>query len=191
MHPICFLIAWYIGGFIPYVILTSFHLWYNELDGASNGILKNIHNAIGIICFFAGPLEVATKQSVITGNTELRVWLALLTVVFATTSHTQDFRDMEGDLAAGRRTIPLVFGDLQSRIFVAVAVALWTPAASMLWGGLWKEGALAYTAGAAVVGNLFLNRSSEGDILSWKLWSVWVLGLVMIPFLADHSTFVP
>ncbi|KAI0865657.1 UbiA prenyltransferase family [Xylaria cubensis] len=194
MHPICFFIAWYIGGFIPYIVLTSFHLWYNELDGASNGIIKNIHNAVGIICFFGGPLEVATKHSVITGNTELRVWLALLTAAFATTCHTQDFRDMKGDLAAGRRTIPLAFGNIQSRILVAVAIAMWTPLASLLWGGLLKEAVLAYIAGAAVIGNLFLNRSTEGDILSWKLWSIWVLGLVMIPFLktrADHGTFVP
>ncbi|KAI0197373.1 hypothetical protein EV127DRAFT_476463 [Xylaria flabelliformis] len=194
MHLICFFIAWYIGGFIPYIVLTSLTLGYNELDGASNGISKNIHTGVGFICFFTGPLEVATEHSVITGNTELRIWLALLTAAIATTCHIQDFRDMKGDLAAGRRTIPLAFGNIQSRILVAVTIAMWTPTASLLWGGLLKEAALAYIAGAAVIGNLFLNRGTEGDIFSWKLWSIWVLGLVIIPFLkarADHGTSVP
>ncbi|KAI1120960.1 UbiA prenyltransferase family [Nemania abortiva] len=182
MHPICFLIASIMGGFSPYIILTLFHIWYNELDGASNGILKNIHNAIGFSCFFTGPLEVVTQHSVIQANRRIKIWLALLTAIFATTSHTQDFRDMEGDRIAGRRTIPLVFGDTQSRRFVALAVTIWTNVACWFWEVGWIEGAWSMFAGALVVLNLLLYRSREGDVLSWKLWVVWVQGLIFLPF---------
>ncbi|KAI2642036.1 UbiA prenyltransferase family [Xylaria nigripes] len=180
MHPVCFLICAVMGGFIPYIILTLSELWYHELNGASNGILKNIQNGIGLMCFLVGPLEVATQHSVISGNWQLKGWLAFITAVIATTSHTQDFRDMEGDAAVGRRTIPLVYGDTASRIFIAVAAAIWTPAACYLWG---RQGISAYISAALLVGNLFLNRSKEGDSLSWKLWwSVWVASLALIPY---------
>jgi 4-hydroxybenzoate polyprenyltransferase len=183
MHPVCFLIALRIGGFIPYMILTFFHLWYNELGGASNGILKNIHNAVGFSCFYIGPLEVATQHSVIRAGQVIKIWLTVLMAIFATTSHAQDFRDMEGDRAASRRTIPLVFGDIQSRVFIALVVPIWTTVACWLWEVGWIEGVCVTFTGATLVVSLLLCRSRAGDALSWKLWVVWVQALIMLPFL--------
>ncbi|KAI1264451.1 UbiA prenyltransferase family [Xylariaceae sp. FL1019] len=183
MHPLCLLIAWSLRSFIPYVVLTSFHLWYNELGGASNGVLKNIHNAVGIICFFTGPLEVATQHSILDANSNFKAWLITLTAIFATTCHTQDFRDMSGDRAAGRQTIPLMLGDVPCRVLTAVAVVIWTVAARVLWGQEWQLMVCADVSGLVLIANLLLNRTTKADILSWKLWSVWVFGLIIIPCL--------
>ncbi|KAI0413546.1 UbiA prenyltransferase family [Xylaria grammica] len=187
MHPLCFLVALSFGGFTPYVVLTLFHLWYNELGGASNGILKNIQNAVGFCCFYTGPLEVATQHSIMNSNRQGKVWLAILAAIFATTSHAQDFRDMEGDRAAGRRTIPLVFGETPSRVCVVLAVAIWTPMACCFWEVGWKQAAWSVVAGILMTLNLLLYRTRQGDALSWKIWVVWVQGLMMIPFLRAYS----
>ncbi|KAI1134210.1 hypothetical protein F5Y05DRAFT_239187 [Hypoxylon sp. FL0543] len=119
-HPFCLVIASTMGGLVPYSILTIFHVWYNEFGGASNGILKNIINAVGIACFLAGPLEVVTGHSVLAGKREAAMWLILLMGAFATTSHTQDFRDVDGDRAAGRQTLPLVIGNLPARVLTVL-----------------------------------------------------------------------
>lgn len=185
MHPFCLFVASVFGGFWPYLILTMFHVWYNEFGGASNPILKNVHNGVGICCFFAGPLEVATKRSIFSGNGDAAAWLMILMGAIATISHTQDFRDMKGDKIAGRRTIPLVLGDLRARILVVLAVVLWTQVACIFWAAGWRDASFGYIAGVAMVTNLLLDRSKRGDIRSWRLFAVWLQSLVLVPYLKN------
>lgn len=48
-------------------------------------------------------------------------------------AHIQDLRDIEGDMAAGRKTMPLVFGDSISRwiiTFLLMPTSFW-----VLWRG--------------------------------------------------------
>lgn len=188
MHPLCFLVGLKIGGFWPYVILVTFHVWYNEFGGASNPILKNVHNGVGVCCFLAGPLEVATGRSVFSGKGDAAIWLLILTATLATACHTQDFRDVEGDKAAGRRTVPLVIGDLPARLLVAIMALVWTLVACVFWG-VWREGILPLAAGLIMVGNLFLRRNRMGDIHSWRLFTVWLQALVAVPVLKSYRSY--
>lgn len=181
MHPFCFVIAIYIGGFVPYAVLTFFHVWYNEFGGAANGVVKNIFNGIGIGCFFAGPLEVATGYSVFSGKAEGAIWVGILMATFGATSHVQDFRDMQGDRAANRSTIPLVVGEMTARVLAIAAVGFWTEVACQFWSAGWLQRALPYATGAVLVANLLLDRTHDGDVRAWRLWSVWVLSLFLLP----------
>ena len=188
LHPLCFLVARTVGGFWPYVILVSFHVWYNEFGGASNPVLKNVHNAVGVCCFLAGPLEVATESSVFAGTGSAAVWLLILAATLATACHAQDFRDVEGDRAAGRRTVPLVIGDLPARILVAVMAVLWTLVTCVFWDA-WREGVVPAVAGLVLVGNLFLRRHRMGDIHAWRLFTVWLQALVVVPVLKSYRSY--
>ncbi|KAI0173599.1 UbiA prenyltransferase family [Hypoxylon sp. FL1284] len=181
MHPWCLAVGLTLGGVVPYIVLTAFHVWYNEFGGASNGILKNLLNAVGIICFFAGPLEVATGHSVLSGDGNGMMWLCILTTIFATTCHVQDFRDVDGDRAAKRQTLPLVVGDMTARIFAVIGVVGWTEIACRFWKVGWATHLGCALLGATMVGSLLADKSQKGDHRTWRLWSLWIQGLVMLP----------
>ncbi|POS70194.1 UbiA prenyltransferase [Diaporthe helianthi] len=172
------------GGLLPCVFEAFFCLWYNEWGGASDPYLKNILNGLGFACFFAGPLEVATGHSVLSGDQQTFQWLLLLAGAITTTAHAQDFRDMEGDSATNRKTVPLLIGDLNARLVLAGGVAGWTVLACWFWGvGLaeWRVGSVSWVAGTIVAGRFFRDRTRAGDRLSWKLFPAWLLGLFVLP----------
>lgn len=181
MHPLCLAIAIHVGGFAPYAVLTFFHVWYNEFGAASNGLLKNLFNGVGVGCFFAGPLEVATRRSVLAGDAQAALWVGLLMAAVATTSHVQDFRDMRGDRAAGRCTVPLMMDEMAARVVAVVGAGGWTELACRFWAAGRLQSAAPWAAATLMMANLLLDRNHAGDVRAWQLWSVWVLGLVLLP----------
>lgn len=183
VYALVLAVASTVGGEIPCLVELALCVWYNELGGATNPFLKNILNAFGLACFFAGPLEVATGHSVFNaaGDGKVAGWLLIIALAITTTSHIQDFRDIEGDKISHRRTIPILLGDGKARLVVAVGIPAWTAVACWFWGVGWKGSVPAWTAGAVTVGNLLRNRTREGDCLSWKLFPLWLLGLFVLP----------
>ncbi|KAI0529924.1 hypothetical protein GGR58DRAFT_495168 [Xylaria digitata] len=181
MYPVVLLISYHWGGMIPCLLEAFSCLWYNEWGGASDPFLKNLLNGVGFGCFFAGPLEVVTGFSIFTGGGNAAIWLGILSACITTTVHTQDFRDVKGDLAAGRKTVPLVIGDVVARILVAVGVVAGTSVACWFWDATWMQILLAAVIGGTVVCNLFWDRTVAGDAFTWKLWPAWILGLFLLP----------
>lgn len=182
MYPIVFtLVSLRLGGLFPSVMEMSLCLWYNEAKGSSNAFLKNVLNALGLVCFFAGPLEVVTGHSVFCGDMRAATWLLILACAIMSTSHAQDFRDLEGDKAAGRVTLPLLIGDMNARFLLAFGIVFWTAVACWFWEVGLVDSSAAWLAGAAVVFNLFRDKTHEGNTRSWKLFPCWLLGLFLLP----------
>ncbi|KAI2468303.1 UbiA prenyltransferase family-domain-containing protein [Annulohypoxylon bovei var. microspora] len=183
MYPVVLSVAFTTGGMIPCLLEMVFCLWYNEWSGAANPFIKNILNGLGFASFYSGPLEVATGRSVFAGGGEAAIWLAILATSITFSSHLQDFRDMDGDRAAGRRTVPLTIGDINARLTCVLTIFASNSVACWFWGSGWIDGILAWVAGVAIMGNLLLDRTTKGDIFSWKLFPVWMLGLFLLPIL--------
>ncbi|KAI1377876.1 hypothetical protein F4677DRAFT_453652 [Hypoxylon crocopeplum] len=162
MYPVVIMVSLVVGGQIPCFMGVLFYIWYNELGGAANPFYKNLLNGLGLASSFSGPLEVATGHS-----------LAILAAGVTTMIHLQDFRNMDGDKAAGRDTVPLVVGDKNARVIV------------LLRNAGWLEGSMAWVAGVIMVGNLFYDQTREGDSFSWKLFPVWFVGLFLLPLLVE------
>jgi 4-hydroxybenzoate polyprenyltransferase len=186
MYPVIFAISGTMGGTAPCVLEAFCCLWYNEWNGASNPILKNLLNGMGFACFFAGPLEVATKRSVLSDDRKAFMWLLVLAGAISTTVHAQDFRDIDGDRVSGRRTVPLLIGDDNARAVLALGIIGWTALSCWLWdlGSAerpWLSGIPACVAGAIVVWAFYRSRTREGDRRSWKLYPLWLVGLFLIP----------
>lgn len=181
MYPIVALVSLGLGGLVPSVIEVGLCLWYNEAKGSSNAFLKNVLNALGLACFFAGPLEVVTGHSVFCGDMKAATWLLIIACAIMSTSHAQDFRDMEGDRAARRVTLPLLIGDTNARLLLAFGIVFWTAVASWFWEVGLLGSLAAWMAGAAVVFNLFLDKTHAGDARSWKMFPCWLLGLFLLP----------
>ncbi|KAI1482287.1 UbiA prenyltransferase family-domain-containing protein [Daldinia eschscholtzii] len=188
MYPVIILVSSAVGGMVPCVAQAFFSLWYNELGGAADPFLKNLINGLGYGCFLAGPLEIVTRRSVFSEGGKAAIWLGVLAAIIATISHTQDFRDMEGDKAAGRSTIPLIVGDNTARVTVLLGVACWTGVTCWYWGAGWTESLIAWISGGLMVGNLFYDRTVEGDSASWKLCSAWLLCLMLLPVFCGMKT---
>ncbi|KAI1775444.1 hypothetical protein F4818DRAFT_451743 [Hypoxylon cercidicola] len=150
MYPVVLLVALCVGGLVPCLLEALFCLWYNEWCGASDPFLKNLLNGLGFACFLAGPLEVATGHSIFSGGCTAAIWLGILTGCITTTSHTQDFRDKEGDKFIGRDTVPLALGDYYARMIVALGVVGWTSVAGWYWRAGWSEVAMSWVVGGCV-----------------------------------------
>ncbi|RWA03444.1 hypothetical protein EKO27_g11662 [Xylaria grammica] len=173
MYPVVLLISYHWGGMVPCLLEAFSCLWYNEWGGASDPFLKNLLNGVGLACFFAGPLEVVAGRCIFTGGGKAAIWLGILSACITTTVHTQDFRDVKGDLATGRRTVPLVIGDVPARILVAVGVVTGTGVVCWFWDATWLQISLPAVIGgtvpAGIAEKLFgttLRSSSSGD---WPL----------------------
>ncbi|OTB19796.1 hypothetical protein K445DRAFT_52486 [Daldinia sp. EC12] len=188
MYPVIILVSSAVGGMIPCVAEAFLCLWYNELGGAADPFLKNLLNGLGYGCFLAGPLEVATRRSIFSEGGKAAIWLGVLAAIITTISHTQDFRDMEGDKAAGRSTVPLIVGDSTARAIVLLGMVFGTGVVCWYWEAGWTESMIAWTSGGLMVGNLFYDRTVEGDSASWNLCSAWMFCLMLLPVFCGMKT---
>ncbi|RAH39838.1 UbiA family prenyltransferase [Aspergillus brunneoviolaceus CBS 621.78] len=180
MYPAMFVISGTMGGVAPCLLEAFSCLWYNEWNGASNPLLKNLLNGIGFACFFAGPLEVATNSSVLSDDMKAFTWLLVLAGAITTTVHAQDFRDIDGDRATGRRTVPLLIGDENARSALAVGIIAWTALSCWFWDvgsaeRSWLSCLPACVAGTIVVWGFYWSTTREGDRRSWQIYPLWLI----------------
>ncbi|KAI0482563.1 UbiA prenyltransferase family [Xylariaceae sp. FL0804] len=184
MYPVALGVALATGGLAPCLLEAALCLWYNELGGSGDPFLKNALNGLGFACFLAGALEVFVgggRSVLFAGGGRAARWLAVLAAAITCSSHLQDFRDVEGDRAVGRRTVPTVLGGTASRVQCALAVAASNLVACWFWDARWHYSAGAWGAGFAIAANLLGNRTRRGDVLSWRLFPLWMLGLFIVP----------
>jgi 4-hydroxybenzoate polyprenyltransferase len=180
MHPLILLLSIALGGLGPGLTIVTLTFLYNDGGGSANPWAKNLINGPAMVSFLAGPLEVATGHSVLESRIA-SVWLLLLVGAIATTCHMQDFRDVEGDRAAGRKTLPIAIGDAKARALAAVGITGWTVGACLFWGAGGMGLSLAATAGTVLMGNMLWDRTRVGDRRTWKLFPFWMLGLYLLP----------
>lgn len=184
-RPTVLLISLRLGGLAPSVSIILLSYVYDERGAALNPITKNLINGLGIGSYFAGPFEVVTRRSILSGNGGAALWLLLIMAAIVTTSHAQDLRDQEGDMAAGRETLPNMVGDMNARLLAMAGIIGWTCVAASYWGLGWIKGGTLGIAGILMAGNMLLNKTREGDMLTWRLFPLWMLSLFLMPVWAS------
>ncbi|KAI9368474.1 UbiA prenyltransferase family-domain-containing protein [Aspergillus egyptiacus] len=186
MYPTILAVSYTVGGVGPCLVGAFLTLWYNEWHGASDPLLKNFLNGLGFACFFAGPLEIATKSSVLAGDMKAFMWLLVIAGAIATAAHAQDFLDIEGDRASGRKTVPLLIGDANARSALALGIIGWTALSCWFWdlgsaGRSWRSCIPACVAGTIVISGFYWDKIREADQRSWKIYPIWLVGLFLMP----------
>lgn len=181
MYPVTLSITLTFGGAFPCLFHAALSVWYNEFGGDSTPWTKNLLNGFGIASFFAGPLEVASGHSIFAGTGKAAWWLLIIASAIATTVHCQDFRDVEGDRAAGRDTVPLVMGDVSARAMVVVGTIFWTHISCLFWESSYTARLSGWGTATIMLLNLLVRRHKDGDVSLWKLYAFWLLGLFLIP----------
>jgi hypothetical protein len=97
--------------------------------------------------------------------------VALSAGIILTTIHTQDFKDMMGDAAIGRVTLPIAYPDL-SRVATALFLIAWSWGVSRTWR---LDDVMAAVMGilALVVGVNFIARTNaRADKVSFYWYNV-------------------
>jgi hypothetical protein len=113
-----------------------------------------------------------------------RLSIAISTAVFATTIHTQDFKDEEGDRLTGRMTIPIVSPQV-GRASVLPLLSIWSIALSFVWQLSWACTVLLLCFSVLIGGRFLLLRSRTADQTSFLLYNVSP-DLSMHPFCAER-----
>ncbi|KAJ7615482.1 UbiA prenyltransferase family-domain-containing protein [Roridomyces roridus] len=132
--------------------------------------IRNAVNAAGFAAFEVGATLVA-------GYTASRLdHIAVISVaisggIFATTIHAQDFKDVDGDRAIGRRTIPIVLPSI-ARWTVIIPLTLWSLGLAFVWE-LDLIAALVFVSLAISVGTQYLRSTSvRGDQVGFYWYNV-------------------
>ncbi|KAH8844232.1 hypothetical protein MCOR27_007170 [Pyricularia oryzae] len=200
---IALLVSHMLGAFVPTATLLVLTFWYNDLGGADHPILKPFLNGVGFPCFLVGALQVALNPAPWSASGETPVpevmsllwrWVAVVSGAIFLTINIQDLKDVAGDAAAKRRTVPIVIGDAPTRWIVALPLVACSVATPLLWGipelgpSPWLEGVkvvLAYAPmmvlGVVISVRTLLLRTVEDDNASFTLWCVWLVSLYCLP----------
>lgn len=114
-------------------------------------------------------------------------WLGVVAAVIVTTVQMQDSPDRRGDVARGRKTMPLVYGEELTRWISALPVICWSFVCPMLW----KVAVVGYIApvsmGVLLGIRIIRCRPVAADQLSWKLWCWWMATLLVLPIHVDFD----
>ena len=179
-------ISWILGALPPCLGLIALGFWYNRYGGAdANWIIRNIINALGYISFVTGAITVAAKTPHWTslGYT----WLGTIALIICTTVQIQDLMDQEGDVARGRKTMPLEIGDGECRIISAVTVLLWSLLIVRFWqltaASLWLPIAL----GVTIAYRCLRLRTVESDSMTFLIWNLWIISIYAAPLLSPSA----
>ena len=98
-----------------------------------------------------------------------------------TTMHLPDFKDQAGNRERGRRTIPLVLGDLLALWMSALFIVVWSWVCLLFWDAPgWLSLALVLF-GSWIALRVVRKRSHQADSRSWRLWSLWTAALYTLP----------
>lgn len=104
--------------------------------------------------------------------------------VIFTTIHAQDFPDYDGDLAEGRRTLPILYPE-GARLYMAAILVAWSAALTMLWN-LGPVCSVIYIAAGSFIAWRFYTkrgynkrgvRYDEKTLVS----QIWLLCAVILP----------
>ncbi|KAG1837950.1 UbiA prenyltransferase family [Suillus tomentosus] len=154
--------------------LEALSIWYNEFGGDRTWLSKNLLTAIAYTILELGTTIVLGSSM----DNILARAAAFNFVMFATTIHAQDFKDEEGDLLAGRRTLVTLFPTF-ARMSMTIGIPLWSLCLSRLWE-VDIFCSLAFMAYGTIVGARFMvYRTASAHEQSCKLYSLW-FGLVHI-----------
>jgi 4-hydroxybenzoate polyprenyltransferase len=131
--------------------------------------------AIGVIAGLAPAWELVAPLT-----PDAWRWIIFLACVILPLIATQDLRDTAGDRAIGRRTFPIVFGELPTRIIlcccftllpVVVYVSLMLPARNS-WGAMLCTIVLTILS-LSIAARIVLCRSRQADHCTYTLFTYW------------------
>ncbi|MBD6619160.1 prenyltransferase [Komarekiella sp. 'clone 1'] len=103
-------------GVLEWALLWQlFTFLYHFAGWDKNWFTKGLVIGVGAVAELAAAWEIVTPITPIAWR-----WIFMMGVFWTTLVAVQDFRDMEGDRAIGRKTLPMVIGETASRVILCL-----------------------------------------------------------------------
>ncbi|KAL4748734.1 hypothetical protein BDW72DRAFT_214562 [Aspergillus terricola var. indicus] len=167
-----------VGGESALILLLTW--MYNDLRGGDE-LTRDFIIAFAYDLYLASSLRIGLSATTSCQDFAFSTigyqWRAIIGGVILTTMQIQDLRDLVGDRRRGRKTWPLVLGDM-CRWWIAGCVMVWTVSCILFWGPPSGMAAAAVLLGAWV-GVCVVLRT--GDVRAWRWWCLWQLALYSMP----------
>ncbi|KAF9018356.1 hypothetical protein BDZ89DRAFT_1094109 [Hymenopellis radicata] len=180
--PACVVLSyWYspavLGASVAISLLTVI---YDEFGAHSHHwITRNLVNAAGVASFEWGATLVAGADCALLTDVSLCA-IYISSGVVATTIHTQDFKDVEGDKVNNRRTFPIRH-PVASRCSVLIAVMGWAALLVPMWC-LGLCFGLPFAGLSLLVSLRFLVlRTRADDEVSYYWYNIWLSSVHLLP----------
>ena len=178
-------ISLYTGAAEETVLLTCLNWMYNELGGSDeNFIVRNLLLGATYSGYCSGAVKVATAPR-FSMNRAAYKWIAVIRGVIFTTMQVQDLKDQPGDNARGRKLAPLVLGDSVARWSIAIPILIWSAVCPAFWSLPFSSSAVSIVLGLIVACRAILSRSVQADRTTWRIWSLWLTSLYLLPLMKD------
>ncbi len=149
--PICFVLSCAFRVPLDCLVIHIGNICYHDFGVASHWVGKNLVNGLGLAAFNGGASMIMHRASspllcnrapfVLnqtppdyspTGSASRRDIQILNFLLISTTIHAQDFRDVVGDHATGRLTIPLAY-PRASRLSMLILLPAWSLFLCLFW----------------------------------------------------------
>lgn len=190
----CVLMLLYLAVGCAFDVLMPTLLWlglslYHNIGRARHWVMKNaVCNGLGAFAQIWSSWQLVLLPDKSNNDSSHRMpglYISLVVGIWvAATAHVQDFRDYAGDLASGRKTLPIVIGDERARILTVAVLQFASATASLLLAALvfsnntassmllllsWV--AVQLTWAAAICCRLLLCRTPHADHVTYQLYS--------------------
>lgn len=180
-YPAALLFSIYTGSTLQCLTLVFLGRAYNGLGSADRScIMRNLTNAAGFLCYASGATIVASQDCAVQ-NTKAYQWFGMIGLVILSTVQMQDMGDQQGDAARGRKTVPLVVGDWNARLTIALPVVIWSVLAPAFWSLPRIGFVIPLLLGSLVSKRVLLNRTVREDNWTFGIWNVWMISLYLLP----------
>ncbi|KAI0841416.1 UbiA prenyltransferase family [Hypoxylon sp. FL0890] len=168
------------------VSLFLLGVWYNNLGGADrHPLVRNAINALGYVCFTSGAMEAALGiQLPFSTSPRLVRWLVVVAGIIMTTVHVHDMYDQEGDTLRGRRTLPLVIGDMSARWVGAFWMLVWGICCPIFWDTGFVAQVSSLVLALSVALRTLLYRNVSSDRTTCLVWNIWMSFIYFLPLCA-------
>ncbi|RDX41993.1 hypothetical protein OH76DRAFT_1363608 [Lentinus brumalis] len=182
--PICFALSCAFGVPVACLLLHIGNVCYHDFGFASHWVTKSLCNALAYAAFNGGASMVMSADHSVISSTARDAQILNFFLIL-TTTHAQDFRDVVGDRATGRLTIPLAY-PRASRLSMLVLLPAWSFFLCRFWDVPVPE-SVALQAFATYIGlRFYLTGASSGeDSAAYRAYNVWLCFVHLLPFIAD------
>lgn len=154
------------------VIVASF--LHGQLGFSRLWWAKNILPSIGLLAMVSAQWQIVAPLDRITCR-----WIIGMFVLMIVVFHLQDLRDVKGDQATGRKTLPIVLGDRWTRITLALTFLI-MPLADYVLMDIVRFSWEMYTCLIVttllcwvIAVRVLTRHGSTEDQLTWRYWEYW------------------
>ncbi|KAJ7885019.1 UbiA prenyltransferase family-domain-containing protein [Mycena leptocephala] len=163
----------------PGLLHIATSLAYNEGGLSKYWLLKSFMGSIGYMCYCFGMTVIFDHGRPLSRTSIIAVVLSGL--IFTTTGHAQDFRDRDGDMVMGRKTLAIVLPQTFARWSLTALILAWTVGLVYLWGPPMVISAVFFALAVYTTANYVKDYSQEADRVSYWWYNIWLIVAHILP----------